>query len=223
MKKLALVAALALTSNAHALTITDSFSNAEQTTEISQSGLLDYFDSNLGILDSVQLFLEGAMTTTITLTNNAVQTQVTKGTGTVDLFFTGVPALSVPVPAVSLSATTGFVSLNAGETQSYGPLTNTGFWDSGVQTGAGILSAFSLAGGGTFSVGCSSLSGITITGGGGNIGSDQATTAGCSARVEYVYHDAPPPPPPSVPEPATLGLLGLGLLGLGFARRRKAA
>jgi len=30
------------------------------------------------------------------------------------------------------------------------------------------------------------------------------------------------PTPPSVPEPATLGLLGLGLLGLGAMRRRKA-
>jgi hypothetical protein len=30
------------------------------------------------------------------------------------------------------------------------------------------------------------------------------------------------PPPAGVPEPGTLGLLGLGLLGIGFARRKRA-
>lgn len=31
----------------------------------------------------------------------------------------------------------------------------------------------------------------------------------------------PPPPPPSVPEPATLGILGLGILAMGAVRRRR--
>lgn len=220
MKKIALLAALAFTGNAYALTISDSFSNAEQTTEISQSGLLDYFDTTLGILDSVQLTLNGSMTTTITLTNQAAQSQSGTATGLVDLYFSGVPALTVPAPAIAMTAPTGFVTLASGATQSFGPILDSDTWNSGVQTGAGILSAFSLSGGGTFSVSCNSLSGISIVGGGGNFNSTQVTTAGCGATVVYNYHTAPPP---SVPEPATLGLLGLGLLGLGAMRRRKAA
>jgi hypothetical protein len=64
-----------------------SFSNAEQTTEISQSGFLDLFDTNLGTLNSVTLTLNGSMTTTIDLSNSAAQSQTARGTGTVDLTF----------------------------------------------------------------------------------------------------------------------------------------
>jgi hypothetical protein len=45
--------------------------------------------------------------------------------------------------------------------------------------------------------------------------SDTSTDLGC--------HAAPPLPPPSVPEPATLGILGVGLAALGFVRRRRSA
>ena len=65
MKKIlaaAVLAALSVGSANAAL----SFSNAEQTTEISQTGFLDLFDSSLGTLNSVTLTLNGAMTTTLT-------------------------------------------------------------------------------------------------------------------------------------------------------------
>ncbi len=125
MKKIlaaAVLAALSVGSANAAL----SFSNAEQTTEISQTGFLDLFDANLGTLNSVTLTLSGSETTTITLTNNAAQSQTVRANGTVDLFFSSnLAGLTFANPLVSLSATTGFVTLTPGATQSFGPLTDT--------------------------------------------------------------------------------------------------
>ena len=56
-----------------------------------------------------------------------------------------------------------------------------------------------------FSTVCSNL---------GSNGGTNGSTGNCTPVI---------PPTPGVPEPATLGLLGLGLLGLGMSRRKRAA
>lgn len=212
MKKIlaaAVLAALSVGSANAAL----SFSNAEQTTEISQSGFLDLFDTNLGTLNSVTLTLNGGMTTTIDLSNSAAQSQTARGTGTVDLSFTSsLAGLDLSAVLLNLTATTGLQTLAPGASASFGPLTDT---DTIALTPTAAL--FGAAGGGTFSISCESFSGLGVSGGGGNVAASQTTTAGCGASIAYDYT----PTTNKVPEPASMALVGLGMMGLAAIRRRK--
>jgi PEP-CTERM motif len=224
MKRLSILAAsLALAASAQAATVSFNFNNALQTTEINQTGSLGLFDTALGTLTGVSLTYGGRVASTITLTNNGSNTETVEAVGTTSLRFTSTisglnTVISAPAARVGLSVTTGENDLASGASRAFGPLNDSKTTTLDAALNA-FLASFSAAGGGSFGIGCRSVSGLNLVGGGGNIASNQVTTAACNGAITYTYTAASTP----VPEPTSLALVGLALAAAGFtASRRKA-
>jgi hypothetical protein len=221
----ALALALGATA-ANAATISFSFSNPLQLAEINQSGTLGFFDSDLGTLTSVSLTVSAAMSSSLTVTNTSAQDQTSRTTLSTDLLFGSNfgllnPIIALANPLVSLFASTGFITLAAGASALFDPLTDT---DSLTLTSsgalAGISNSFAVAGGDAFQISCESITGTTIQGGGGTIRTAPSTQARCGAEITYTYTPVDGDPNTPVPAPASLGLLGAALAGLSIARRK---
>ena len=216
---LAVAGALTLSANAQAVIITDSFTNAFETTEISQTGSLVKFDSGLGTLDSVTLTMSGDSISSSILQNTATNSQNFQFDSILN-FFLDLSSVGVlaPNPAftTSLASTGGFVSLASGATLDLGTSTDSGFWDITL-TGAALAP---FVGAGSFDVGCSTISGTNFSGGGGNINNTQSTTAACNGDISYEYTAAVVPPIVNVPEPAPLALMTFGLLAFAYSHRK---
>ncbi len=124
-----------------------------------------------------------------------------------------------------------------GESHNYGPFTfantdplymndpnNIYVKGTGVQGLTGVVrnssSPSSYVGtlGQTWNLSGSTFNSLTLNGAGGIINFDQTTKASFQAEVDYTYN----PAAPSVPEPATMGLIGSALIGLVAVRQRFA-
>jgi len=203
-----------------AATLSFSFNNALQPTEIAQSGALGLFDTSLGTLTAATLTVTGAANTVITLTNNAQQSQLVQATGTVDLLYgsslASINTILAGIGFPQLTMPTGIQNIAAGGTFLSPLLADTDTDSANVFGAAGLA----VAGGGNFNVTCQSLSGIGISGGGGQIASNQTTNAGCGAEIVYTYTVNPPT---QTPEPSSLALIGLALAGFGASRKARRA
>jgi len=216
---------------ASANSLTETFTlggSATAPTNTDFSGLLNatQFNPSIGILQSVEIDINSAMSTDLQIVNG--DTSISKGSAHTQLqifvqdpgnnlnggvFSTGAGTLAYCAGAGggSPSCIGGFgYTLGAGQSQDSGAITSASSQDY-TYTLAAILSEFT--GTGSFNLHTNTLTGTTITNTGGNTTATQSTFANITGQVIYTYNS-------SAPEPATLFLMGSALVGVGVLRKR---
>jgi len=181
------------------------------------------FNLNPTWLQSITLTLDGSIAGSISLTNNGVSGQTGKGTTDSTFFLTSATCTSLTgfsfagcaTGLFDPSFTTGIQTVNAGQTLNFtGLLSGVAALASTDSNGA-TFGAYE--GAGTFGLTANTLTGLGVSGGGGQLAAAQVTTATFTATISYDYIV---PTVNGTPEPATMALFGSALVGLGLLRKR---
>lgn len=192
------------------------FSFPEELTDITKTGQLNYFDSNLGTLTGAYLELFGSATTAGSLRRTESGTADYNVKVDVDLFFTGgsgVAGIDSWIASQLIVFAETFPLENVGTTfKDFAALTN----QQNVSLDLfAYLSGIQQPGGGSFNIDGETITAFTVTGGGGNTELSKTTTAGIGARITYTYT-----PFSVIPEPSqAISTLALCTFGLMLRRR----
>jgi hypothetical protein len=208
----------ATAASAASITYTDGLPLVFSVTEISGTLSIPQFDNMGGtlILDSVSWVVTGAVQGDITLTNDAAGAALVNAATTSDIaLFNAEPFNVGTAPQISLSAGTGVLTINPGETVGPIAVSDTDTFARTKTTGlAGFIGA------GFVTMDYASLSGVSINGGGGNVSAEQTTFGAVGIEVTYNYSERPEE---VIPVPAALPLLATALGALGLYRSRRKA
>lgn len=144
-----------------------SFSNTDSMTPISQDGMLDLFDTNIGTLNKARLTLFGTGSSSFMLSNASGSNQTVTANSIIRMYFSSsLPGLNTTLdalmPALQLQASTGSVSLAAGTSATFGPLGSS----EALTLDALTPSLFAQAGGGNFTLYCENSDEKMLDGGG---------------------------------------------------------